>query len=242
MQGEGGNPGCFAQFPEVVLFLPSLVDEEYHNEDGNAQDDVTDFVAVFRRKLIHLLGRLKVCVFVDGPSDGGQHAVPNAGSQGREEQEFAQIHLCQTCRYADELANCRNETSEEGRHRAVFGKIVFGLFHRCLIDETHVSETAVGKAVNDGATQPLGQVVIDNRSQVCTNGGEHYDEPDAHRAIGHGFPRSRRHHHFTGEGNKRTLDGHEYHHHPIVEVLQNPSENLCRIHYIYYMYVLARRR
>ena len=39
-------------------------------------------------------------------------------------------------------------------------KIFFRMLHFGFVDEAHVPETAVGKLVNDGASQPFCQIVV----------------------------------------------------------------------------------
>ena len=44
------------------------------------------------------------------------------------------------------------------------------MLHFGFVDEAHVPETAVGKLVNDGASQPFCQIVVYQGSDICPYG------------------------------------------------------------------------
>ena len=48
-------------------------------------------------------------------------------------------------------------------------EILLCLLHLLLTDEAHVTEAAVGKAVNDRAANEVGQIVVYHCSDVCTD-------------------------------------------------------------------------
>ena len=68
------------------------------------------------------------------------------------------MHARQTCRNTDELTYGRNQSAKYGRGSAVLAEIFLGCFYLFAVDETHVSYTTVCKAVDDGASYPLGEI------------------------------------------------------------------------------------
>ena len=87
-------------------------------------------------------------------------------------------------------------------------EVFFGMLHFSFIDKAHMSETAVGKLIDDGTSQPVGQIVVDDRSDICTESSEQYYEINIHLIVYCCFVGGRRHDHFGRKRNKRTLDGH----------------------------------
>ena len=79
--------------------------------------------------------------------------------------------------------------------------------HFGFVDEAHVPETAVGKLVNDGASQPFCQIVVYQGSDNCPYGCKQYHQIYIHVVIVGGFPSGRRDYNFRREGNKRTFNG-----------------------------------
>lgn len=75
-------------------------------------------------------------------------------------------------------------------------EVFFGAAHLFLIEETHVSDSAVSKAVDNRAAQPSGEIIIDECADIGADSGENNDQHDVHAAVSHGFPCRRRHHHF----------------------------------------------
>ena len=91
------------------------------------------------------------------------------------------------------------------------------LLHLCTVNKAHVTYAAVCETVNDGASKPLGKVIIDECSYVGSDGGENHNEDDAHTIVRiHCLPCCWRNHYFRGEGNERTLNSHKEGYHPIV--------------------------
>ena len=76
------------------------------------------FMNVFGGKHIDVVGGLDVCKAVDEVAQQCQDGVPYSGSQRGIKQKWPQLHACQSCRNADELAHGRDEPAEEsGRDR-----------------------------------------------------------------------------------------------------------------------------
>jgi hypothetical protein len=87
---------------------------------------------------------------------------------------------------------------------------LLGCLYLLLVDETHVSETAIGKLVDDGSTHEVGNVVIDECTDIGTNGGEKYYEIYIQITVSTGcFVGCRRYYHFRWEGDERTFDSHQ---------------------------------
>ena len=100
--------------------------------------------------------------------------------------------------------------------------------------EAHVTDAAVSKLVDDWSAEPLGNVIVDERTEVGTYCGEHHNEHEAHAAVGvHSLPCCRRNNHLRREGDERTLDSHKQYDNPIVEIVENPKEKFCCIHILY---------
>ena len=57
-------------------------------------------------------------------------------------------------------------------------KVVFRVLNLGFINQAHVSEAAVGELVDDGTSQPAGQIVIDNSTEVGSQGGEEHYQID----------------------------------------------------------------
>ena len=155
-------------------------------------------------------------------ADGGQHAVPNTGTQRRIEQERTHLHTGQTGRDGDELTDGGNKTAHKGRYGAVLLKVGLGLGHPVGVDEQGVGQARVGKLVDQRAAQPAGQVVVDQRADVGTQRGKEHDEVDVQLTTRRGQPRGRRHDDFRREWDKRALDGHQQSDGPIIQVVQTP--------------------
>ena len=80
--------------------------------------------------------------------------------------------------------------------------------HFGFIDQAHVSETAVGELVDDGTSQPAGQIVIDNSTEVGSQGGEEHYQIDVQLFVDCRFVGCRRNDYFGWKRNERTFNGH----------------------------------
>ena len=99
-------------------------------------------------------------------------------------------------------------------------KIVLGMGYLFAVEQTQVAETTVGKPVNHGTPQRTCQIIVDQRADVGPQSGKHYNEKDVHAVtFSTGQPGCRRHHHFGGKGNERTLNGHEKRNGEIVQIV-----------------------
>ena len=112
----------------------------------------------------------------------------------------------------------------------MFVEVLFGLLHLLLVDQAHVPQTAVGKAVNDGASQPTRQVVIDQRPDVRPQGGEQHHQRDTHLAVDGRHVGRRGDDQFGGERDKRTLDRHEDRDPEVIEVVEDRLDEFCGFH------------
>lgn len=119
----------------------------------------------------------------------------------------------------------------------MFAEKRFGFLYGGTVDEAHVSDTAVGELVDDRSAEPLGKVIVDERTEIGTDCGEYHDEHKAHAAVRvHSLPCCRRNNHLGWEGDERTLDSHKQGDNPIVEVVEDPKEKLCCIHFFLLFY------
>lgn len=107
------RPGVkFFSAMEPVLF-PAFVDEEGDHENGQTEDDVADFVAVFCSQFVNVLRSFKRGPKVDEVANQGKDDVPAAGAKRRVEQEWPHLHSGEACRERYELADARDEASEK---------------------------------------------------------------------------------------------------------------------------------
>ena len=114
----------------------------------------------------------------------------------------------------------------------MFAEEGFWLLHLLAVDKAHMSDTTVGKAVYNGSSEPFGEIVVDECSNVGAYSSEYNHQYEGHSAVWvHGFPCSRWHNNFRREWNERTLYSHKQRHNPIVEVVENPQEKIGRIHF-----------
>lgn len=168
-------------------------------------------------------------------AEEGEDGVPYQGAERGEDGELGYVHARYACRNRNELAYGGNETSDEGRYGSVTVEVFFCFLHFRPVDETGVSQSAVGEAVDHRTTDPEGEVVVDKRSDKGTKGGEHYNEVDVHVAAGSGVGacqiRRRGHNHFGGEGYETAFDDHEYEYKQIAGMVNKPLEKLAGVKY-----------
>lgn len=99
------------------------------------------------------------------------------------------------------------------------------LLHFLLIQQTQVAEGAVGKGVDNGAPQIAGGSVVDEGTQICTNGGTEHHEDDVQVAVlGCGTIGGWWNHQFTGYGDNGALEHHQEGDGPVVQVVDAPSD------------------
>ena len=99
------------------------------------------------------------------------------------------------------------------------------LLHFLLIQQTQVAEGAIGKSVDDGTPQIAGGSVVDESTQISTNGGTQYHEDDIQvAAVGSGTIGGRWYHQFTGSGDNGALEHHQEGDGPVVQVVDAPSD------------------
>ena len=95
------------------------------------------------------------------PSQRCQNTVPCTSSKSGVEQEIPVVHLCQSCRNGNEVAYAGDESAGDGSHFAVVVEVAFAVFHLLLVEKTHLAPFAVGKLVDDGATEIIACSVVD---------------------------------------------------------------------------------
>ena len=180
----------------------------------------------------------------------GQYGVPHASAQSGEEQKTPHVHASQTGRNADKLSYGRYQTAKESGRGAMLAEESLGMFNLGTVDKAHVAQSAVGKAVHYGASQPLGQIIVDEGTHIGTQRGYHYHHNDVEVAVVHHGKKCRGgHYHLGGKWYERTLDSHEHKHPPVVEVVQykvNKELHVCLISVIKsvskYKWIVARVR
>jgi hypothetical protein len=105
------------------------------------------------------------------------------------------------------------------------------MLHLGFVYQVHVAETAVGKLVDDGTAHEIRQIVVDEGTDIGSEGSEQdhlvYIEVavSACSLIG-----SRWNHHFRREGDEGTLDGHQQGDGPIIQVVEAPLDECDRFH------------
>ena len=166
------------------MFLSAFVNKYGNDNDSQAEDNVSDFVAIAFCDFGNLSrGGSSGNLSVDGIADKGEHDVPNAGSKCGVEQEVGKAHACQSGRDADELAYGGNEAAKESRGVTGLAEVFYGMFHLGAGIQTHVSETTVCELINNGSSQPFGKEVVDECTEVGTDGGYDDDEENVHRTV-----------------------------------------------------------
>lgn len=173
-------------------------DEDYDNDNDKAY-----LVAVLVDFFEELFFGLDAGYFGEVVSDGGKYGIPYACSQCGEEDEGAELHAGKSGRDGDELAHGRDEPADEGGNGTVLVEEFFGMLYLGLVDEAHVSESAIGELVDNGTAEPLGKEIVDECSYIGSKGGKEYDQIDVQASVtSGGFPCGRGNHHFRGEGDK----------------------------------------
>ncbi len=150
----------------------------YHEIDDGKEDkgddDPLDVVAVFKNLVVQLLfGDNGVKI----PAQTGKDDVPATGTEGGVEQKMTIVHACQSGGDADEMAYAWNESAGDGGQLAVGVEVALALLHLFLIEQAEMAQTAVGKAVDDGAAHIVGHDVVDGGAEVGTERGKEDDEP-----------------------------------------------------------------
>mgnify|MGYP006360428051 CR=1 FL=1 len=66
---------------------------------------------------------------------------------------------------------------------------IFGVLHFGFVDKAHVSEAAVGKFIDNGTTEPLGEIIVDESTDVGSESGTEDNKIDIQASVtGCGFP------------------------------------------------------
>ena len=89
-------------------------------------------------------------------SYGGQYDIPTHGAKSREKNKFGEFHTCQSCRYGNKLTYSRYQSSDEGGYTTMLVEIAFGCFDFFLVEQTDMSDAAVGEFINERTSNPTG--------------------------------------------------------------------------------------
>ena len=158
-------------------------------------------------------------------AEGGKDDVPEAGTDGGVEDEMREAHLGQAGGDADEVTDTRHKTSDQCADSAVVIEIDFGLTHLFFVEQTEMTEGAVGKGVDDGAPEETGGGIVDHGSQVGTERSTEHHKHHVQVATFCGSTiGGRRHHELTRNGYDRTLECHQEGDGPVVEVFDAPGD------------------
>ena len=155
-----------------------------------------------------------------------EHAVPCAGTEGGVEQEFTEVHARQTRGNTDELTHARHQSSHQSGNHPVVAEETFALFDCLPVDQQHFCPFCLCQSVDDRASEPIGQRIVDESAEVCSQSGHHHDQNDVERALLR-QPRGGRNDGFRRKGNKRAFDGHADEDDPIAEVVEYPKDDSC---------------
>ncbi len=85
------------------------------------------------------------------------------------------MHLGETGRNGDELTDGGNKAAHQCGNIAVLAEIVLCLLHFCAVEQQHVTHFAVGEPIDDRASEPKGQHVVDESSDEGSERGEQND-------------------------------------------------------------------
>ena len=80
------------QRSSCFLALPAFVNQITHHQCGNAENGVAQLMAVSGGHQIHVFGGLDFSKLIDEIADESQYGVPQARTNGGEEQETANGH------------------------------------------------------------------------------------------------------------------------------------------------------
>jgi len=175
----------------------TFVNEEADDEDDKGNAGEAYLVAVLVNFLEELFFGFDTRHFREIVTDSGEDGIPNAGSQCGEQEEGAELHAGQSGRDGDELAHGGYQSANESGYGTVLVKEFLGVLHLGFVDKAHMSEAAIGKLIDDGATEPFGQIIIDESTDVGTDGGEEDNEIDIKASVsGCGLPCCRGDYHF----------------------------------------------
>ena len=175
----------------------TFIYKETDDEDGKEDADEANLVAVLVDFFEELFFGLDAGHFGEIVSDSCQDGIPDAGSQCGEQEEGAELHAGQSGWDGDELAHGGYQSADEGGNGSMLVEEIFGVLHFGFVDKAHVSEAAVGKFIDNGTTEPLGQIIIDESTDGGTDGGEEDNEIDIEASVtGCGLPCCRGDYHF----------------------------------------------
>ena len=201
----------------------TFIYKEADDEDGEDNADEANFVAVFVHFLQELFFGFDAGHFRKIVTYSGKDGIPNTSTQCGEKEKGSYFHTRQSGRDGDKLAHGRDKSANEGGNGSVLVEEVFGILHLCFVNQTHMSKAAIGEFIDDGATEPFGQEVVDECTDIGTNGSKKDNEIDIQASItSGGFPCGGWHDHFGREGDERTLNSHQQGDSPIIKVFETP--------------------
>ena len=121
--------GCFPLVPAIRRFFAK-------------RERIANWYAPLAGVTAVLLGVVSLLFFgynrMEIPPKDGQDRVPTSGANGGEQNEFAIIHLGQSCRDGNQMADNRDESSCQCRRHAMVIKILFAFLNFFLIKQTEM--------------------------------------------------------------------------------------------------------
>ena len=139
----------------MSLLLETLIGKHTHYHNGKCQKHISNLMTILHSLQINIVGGLQVRILVYAPPYQRQHRVPCSSTKSGKDQEPTYVHTCQSCRDADKLTHSRNQSAKECGSGTVVAEELFCLLHLCPVDKAHMTQSAVGKAVNNRSAQPL---------------------------------------------------------------------------------------
>ena len=76
------------------------------------------------------------------------------------------------------MADSRNQSADKCGKRTMFVEISFSVAHFGFINKAYMPETAVGKLIDDRASQPLCQKIVNQCSDIGSDGSEQNHQID----------------------------------------------------------------
>lgn len=117
-----------------------------------------------------------------------------------------------------------DEATYEGGHGSVVGEVFLGVLHFLLVEEAEVSEGAIGKSVDDGASEVASGCIVDKGAYIGSQRGTEDNEDYVEvAAIGGSTVGGRWHDEFAGDGNDGALERHQEGDGPVVEMVEAPG-------------------
>lgn len=145
---------------------------------------------------------------VEPPTEGCKDAVPYSGTQSGVEQKLPEVHLCQSGRNGDEMANTWDESSGDCCRYTMTVEVSLGFLYLLLIQEAELAPFAVGKLIYYWTAEEISGEVVDGGTAVGTDGSHQNHHQDIHLSVG-GVICSRGYHKFGRHWNDGAFKQHQ---------------------------------